>query len=102
MGLGTGVSHQSLDSTAPTEITSESERLPDIAPIPVSQRLPEVHELDRQGRCWAYRSTTHEPLGKAWILGTPVCLQLTRPWCTLTHWLPHCALPIVADPSEES
>lgn len=91
----------SIDPAAP-EGSSESERLPDIAPIPVSQRLPEVHELDRQGRCWAYRSTTHEPLGKAWILGTPVSLQLTRPWCTFTHWLPHWSLPIVADPDDET
>jgi hypothetical protein len=80
--------------------TGEPERLPDVAPIPISQRLPEVHELDRQGRCWAYRSTTHEPLGKAWILGTPVSLQLTRPWCTFTHWLPHWSLPIVPDAEE--
>ncbi len=76
---------------------SEPQRPPDVAPIPVSERLPELHELDRQGRCWAYRSTTHEPLGKAWILGTPVSLQLTRPWCSFTHWLPYWSLPIVED-----
>jgi hypothetical protein len=73
-----------------------------VDPIPVTERLPELHELDRQGRCWAYRSTTHEPLGKAWVLGTPVSLQLTRPWCSFTHWLPHWALPMVADDSESS
>lgn len=73
----------------------------DVAPIPLRERLPELHELDRQGRCWAYRSTTHEPLGKAWILGTPVSLQLTRPWCSFTHWLPYWSLPIVdEEPSE--
>lgn len=77
------------------------ERLPDVAPIPVRQRLPELHELDRQGRCWAYRSTTHEPLGRAWVLGTPVSLQLTRPWCSFTHWLPHWSLPIVPDEEEQ-
>lgn len=73
------------------------ERLPDISPIPVNERLPELHELDRQGRCWAYRSTTHEPLGRAWVLGTPVSLQLTRPWCSFTHWLPHWSLPVVEE-----
>lgn len=75
----------------------EPHRPPDVAPIPVKERLPELHELDRQGRCWAYRSTTHEPLGRAWILGTPVSLQLTRPWCSFTHWLPFWSLPIVED-----
>ncbi|MFM2079670.1 MAG: hypothetical protein RLZZ219_352 [Cyanobacteriota bacterium] len=79
---------------------SAATRLPDVTPIPVSQRLPELHELDRQGRCWAYRSTTHEPLGRAWVLGTPVSLQLTRPWCSFTHWLPHWSLPIVEDEAE--
>lgn len=78
-------------------LPAEPQRPPDVAPIPVSERLPELHELDRQGRCWAYRNTTHEPLGKAWILGTPVSLQLTRPWCSFTHWLPYWSLPIVAD-----
>jgi hypothetical protein len=81
-------------------LSPEPQRPPDVAPIPVSERLPELHELDRQGRCWAYRNTTHEPLGKAWILGTPVSLQLTRPWCSFTHWLPYWSLPIVED--EES
>ncbi len=76
---------------------AEAQRPPDVAPIPVKERLPELHELDRQGRCWAYRSTTHEPLGRAWILGTPVSLQLTRPWCSFTHWLPFWSLPIVED-----
>ena len=78
-------------------LASDPQRPPDVAPIPVSERLPELHELDRQGRCWAYRSTTHEPLGKAWILGTPVSLQLTRPWCSFTHWLPYWSLPIVEE-----
>lgn len=80
-----------------TELSVEPQRPADVAPIPVSERLPELHELDRQGRCWAYRSTTHEPLGKAWILGTPVSLQLTRPWCSFTHWLPHWSLPVVEE-----
>ena len=75
----------------------EEQRPPDVPPIPVGERLPELHELDRQGRCWAYRNTTHEPLGKAWILGTPVSLQLTRPWCSFTHWLPYWSLPIVEE-----
>lgn len=79
---------------------AEPQRLPDIAPISVKERLPELHELDRQGRCWAYRSTTHEPLGKAWVLGTPVSLQLTRPWCSFTHWLPFWSLPIVEDEAQ--
>lgn len=78
-------------------LPAEPQRPPDVAPIPVLERLPELHELDRQGRCWAYRNTTHEPLGKAWILGTPVSLQLTRPWCSFTHWLPYWSLPIVED-----
>lgn len=82
-------------------VEDTAERLPDVAPIPVSQRLPELHELDRQGRCWAYRSTTHEPLGRAWVLGTPVSLQLTRPWCSFTHWLPHWSLPIVPDADDD-
>lgn len=69
-------------------------------PIPVAQRLPELHELDAEGRCWAYRSASHEPNGKAWILGTPVSLQLTRPWCSFSHWLPHWALPILPDPTD--
>ena len=81
-------------------ISPESQRPPDVAPISVKERLPELHELDRQGRCWAYRSTTHEPLGRAWILGTPVNLQLTRPWCSFTHWLPFWSLPVVQE--EES
>jgi hypothetical protein len=88
-----------LTEPAPV-VPPESQRPPDVAPIPVRDRLPELHELDRQGRCWAYRNTTHEPLGKAWILGTPVSLQLTRPWCSFTHWLPYWSLPIVED--EES
>lgn len=83
-------------------IAPEPSPLEHVAPIPVSERLPELHELDRQGRCWAYRSTTHEPLGRAWVLGTPVSLQLTRPWCSFTHWLPHWSLPIVADETEST
>jgi hypothetical protein len=96
-----GALADSIDGAPTPDLGGESERLPDIAPIPVSQRLPEVHELDREGRCWAYRNTSHEPLGKAWILGTPVSLQLTRPWCTFTHWLPHWSLPIVVEPDED-
>lgn len=68
-----------------------------LAPIPIAERLPELHELDRHGRCWAYRSTTHDPLGRAWVLGTPVSLQLSRSWCSFTHWLPHWALPILEE-----
>lgn len=83
-------------------VPPEPQRPPDVPPIPVKERLPELHELDRQGRCWAYRSTTHEPLGKAWILGTPVSLQLTRPWCSFTHWLPYWSLPIVEDEGSAS
>lgn len=96
-----------LESTAGHEQSAEinlsatEERIPDISPIPVSERLPELHELDRQGRCWAYRSTTHEPLGRAWVLGTPVSLQLTRPWCSFTHWLPHWCLPVVEESEDE-
>ena len=71
-------------------------------PIPVAQRLPELHELDGEGRCWAFRSASHEPHGKAWILGTPVSLQLTRPWCSFSHWLPYWALPIVEEPAAPS
>lgn len=78
-------------------VAPEDQRPLDVAPIPLRERLPELHELDRQGRCWAYRNTTHEPLGKAWILGTPVSLQLSRPWCSFTHWLPFWSLPIVED-----
>lgn len=85
-------------STPDGSATPSSEDRPqDISPIPVSTRLPELHELDRQGRCWAYRSTTHEPLGRAWVLGTPVSLQLTRSWCSFTHWLPHWCLPVVEE-----
>lgn len=86
-----------LPDEATPLVSPEPQRLPDVAPIPVQERLPELHELDRQGRCWAYRNTTHEPLGKAWILGTPVSLQLTRPWCSFTHWLPYWCLPIVEE-----
>jgi hypothetical protein len=86
------------DGAPDSREASIQERLPDIAPISVSARLPELHELDRQGRCWAYRSTTHEPLGRAWVLGTPVSLQLTRSWCSFTHWLPHWCLPVVEEP----
>lgn len=93
----------SNDGTESSAAASEApERLPDVEPIPVRQRLPELHELDRQGRCWAYRSTTHEPLGRAWVLGTPVSLQLTRPWCSFTHWLPHWSLPVVPDEDEQT
>lgn len=88
-GEGAGLAPESPPAEPPVE------RIPDVAPIPVAERLPELHELDRHGRCWAYRSTTHEPLGRAWVLGTPVSLQLTRPWCSFTHWLPHWSLPMV-------
>lgn len=96
---GAGADGLGDDGTACTD-GAGPQRLADVAPIPVSQRLPELHELDRQGRCWAYRSTTHEPLGRAWVLGTPVSLQLTRPWCSFTHWLPHWSLPIVEEDVE--
>jgi hypothetical protein len=87
-----------ITSTSDATATPVIEDRPqDISPIPVSARLPELHELDRQGRCWAYRSTTHEPLGRAWVLGTPVSLQLTRSWCSFTHWLPHWCLPVVEE-----
>lgn len=86
--------------SGPEEVSSPASQPESVAPIPVSERLPELHELDRQGRCWAYRSTTHEPLGRAWVLGTPVSLQLTRPWCSFTHWLPHWSLPIVEEEAE--
>lgn len=95
-----GVGEQQTDPAV--VVPPEPQRPPDVAPIAVRERLPELHELDRQGRCWAYRSTTHEPLGKAWILGTPVSLQLTRPWCSFTHWLPYWSLPIVDDETEAS
>lgn len=80
------------------EIDPEPASPVEIDPVPVQQRLPEVHELDREGRCWAFRSTTHDPNGKAWILGTPVSLQLNRSWCTFSHWLPYWSLPIVEEP----
>lgn len=90
----------------PAEASADAAAAPPLPerhePIPVAQRLPELHELDGEGRCWAYRSASHEPHGKAWILGTPVSLQLTRPWCSFSHWLPHWALPIVPEPAEEA
>lgn len=85
------------EAAASHEPPTNEDRPQDISPIPISTRLPELHELDRQGRCWAYRSTTHEPLGRAWVLGTPVSLQLTRSWCSFTHWLPHWCLPVVEE-----
>lgn len=87
------------DSESPLEAAPAAQVFEQHVPIPVDQRLPELHELDGEGRCWAFRSASHEPNGKAWILGTPVSLQLTRPWCSFSHWLPYWALPIVEEPA---
>lgn len=99
-GNGSLAGITSTSDATPIPVTED--RPPDISPIPISERLPELHELDRQGRCWAYRSTTHEPLGRAWVLGTPVSLQLTRSWCSFTHWLPHWCLPVVDEAPPQS
>jgi hypothetical protein len=51
---------------------------PAIQPVPVSERLPEKKDLDKNGRCWVYLNER-----------------------TTTHWLPHWALPVPAADQQE-
>jgi len=63
------------------------------APIPVSERLPEVEDCDEEGRCWwskprGYRG--YNIVEHYWIYGDKECTRFASP----AHWLPHWALPL--------
>ena len=56
-----------------------------IEPVPVSERLPGPEDCDGEGWCWMY-----EPDGVWWqvLIDAPSIMP------SLTHWLPHWALPV--------
>jgi hypothetical protein len=58
---------------------------PQPSPVPVAERLPEPEDCDGEGWCWMY-----EPDGVWWqvLIGAPHIMP------SLTHWLPHNALPV--------
>jgi hypothetical protein len=62
------------------------------APVPVSERLPEKHDLDAQGRCWWYR-VDEDGVGD-WFQRAPYHSVALFTFFRLTHWLPFHALPL--------
>jgi hypothetical protein len=66
---------------------------PTIKPVPAAERLPGLEDCDAEGRCWLGHNYEPEEdnVGPLWYL-LPV-LILESP-TTVTHWLPHDALPV--------
>jgi hypothetical protein len=58
---------------------------PAIEPVPVAERLPGPEDCDGEGWCWMY-----EPDGVWW----QVLIEAPSIMPSLTHWLPHHALPV--------
>jgi hypothetical protein len=56
-----------------------------IEPVPVAERLPGPEDCDGEGWCWMY-----EPDGVWW----QVLIEAPSIMPSLTHWLPHHALPV--------
>jgi len=65
---------------------------PAIEPVPVSERLPGPEDCDAQGRCWFFHTST---IGdNEWFLNQLPKVSEWYRWQSITHWLPHWALPV--------
>ena len=67
---------------------------PAIDPVPVSERLPGPEDCDAEGRCWFFHTSTIG--GNEWFLNQLPKVSEWYRWQSITHWLPHWALPVPA------
>ena len=65
---------------------------PAIEPVPVSERLPYEADCDAEGRCWFFHTSTIG--GNEWFLNPLPKVSEWYRWQSITHWLPHWALPV--------
>jgi len=65
---------------------------PAIEPVPVSERLPEPEDCGAEGRCWFFHTSTIG--GDEWFLSRLPKVSEWYRWQSVTHWLPHWALPV--------
>jgi hypothetical protein len=65
---------------------------PAIEPVPVSERLPGPEDCDAEGRCWFFHTSTIG--GNEWFLSQLPKISEWYRWQSITHWLPHHALPV--------
>jgi hypothetical protein len=65
---------------------------PAIEPVTVSERLPRPEDCDAEGRCWFFHTSTIG--GNEWFLSQLPKVSEWYRWQSITHWLPHGALPV--------
>ncbi len=65
---------------------------PVVVPVPVSERLPGPEDCDAEGRCWFFHTSTIG--GNEWFLSQLPKVSEWYRWQSITHWLPHGALPV--------
>jgi hypothetical protein len=87
-----------IDQIAPEHFVDFSRDLlarwgrPAIEPVPVSERLPVPEDCDAEGRCWFFHTSTIG--GNEWFLSQLPKVSEWYRWQSITHWLPHWALPV--------
>jgi hypothetical protein len=87
-----------IDQIAPEHFVDFSRDLlarwgrPAIEPVPVSERLPVPEDCDAEGRCWFFHTSTIG--GNEWFLSQLPKVSEWYRWQSITHWLPHGALPV--------
>jgi hypothetical protein len=64
---------------------------PVAAPVPVSDP-PGPDDCDAEGRCWFFHTSTIG--GNEWFLSQLPKVSEWYRWQSITHWLPHWALPV--------
>ena len=65
---------------------------PAVEPVPVAERPPEPEDCDAKGRCWFFHTSILG--GHEWFLILRPKVSAWYRWQSVTHWLPHWALPV--------
>lgn len=80
-------------------MTDCKNKLFQIAPTPVEERLPSRGDFDDEGLCWWWRTDGLEEIWEQLVWDFDVLNYNTRsPHVKYTHWLPHWAIPAPATP----
>ena len=65
---------------------------PAVKPVPVAEGLPEPEDCDAEDKCWFFHTSILG--GHEWFLNLRPKVSAWYRWQSVTHWLPHWALPL--------